>query len=426
MVAVLLRLRFRILANTLQRNTLQLVAVIVGAALTAATGRRRARRNGSSHRPCRREVDPGGRRRRRLRAGVRLARRAAAVRRRRPDPRSARDSLDSRCAPRELMAAMFLVGITWVPGIATIIVSVGIAIAWRAQPASAALAAIVTGLLGAATCVVGSRLTTSVVGSLLRGRGRRPGSRRGARRARAGHPAHAGDAGRRGRRDRRRVLRLHGGGGRARLVAARRRLVGARASRRWAIRRAPLAAAAIAVGTLAVAVAALATGSRRGPARARQPSAARGRRRTARPARLGADHADRRGVRAVAHLLVPRRTAVATAPASSPPPRADADLVEPVRSGCHRARDRPDRRVAPAAVRVRGALVRRHGLRGRARRRGSRHPRPPRSSARPRAHRRSGHRHRADHRRRRSSGGWEICPPCSASPSASCSSRSGW
>ena len=35
-VAVLLRLRFRILANTLQRNTFQLVAVIVGAALTAA------------------------------------------------------------------------------------------------------------------------------------------------------------------------------------------------------------------------------------------------------------------------------------------------------------------------------------------------------------------------------------------------------
>ena len=36
MVAVLLRLRFRILANTLQRNTFQLVAVIVGATLTAA------------------------------------------------------------------------------------------------------------------------------------------------------------------------------------------------------------------------------------------------------------------------------------------------------------------------------------------------------------------------------------------------------
>ena len=35
MVAVLLRLRFRVLANTLQRNTFQLVAVIVGGTLTA-------------------------------------------------------------------------------------------------------------------------------------------------------------------------------------------------------------------------------------------------------------------------------------------------------------------------------------------------------------------------------------------------------
>ncbi len=44
MVALLLRLRFRVLANTLQRNTFQLVAVIVGGTLTAllvAAGARR-------------------------------------------------------------------------------------------------------------------------------------------------------------------------------------------------------------------------------------------------------------------------------------------------------------------------------------------------------------------------------------------------
>ncbi len=71
---------------------------------------------------------------------------------------------------RTLMTAMFLVGITWVPGIATLVVSVGIAIAWRAYPAAAA-AAVVAGLIGAATCVAGSQLTTTVVGTLLRGRG---------------------------------------------------------------------------------------------------------------------------------------------------------------------------------------------------------------------------------------------------------------
>ena len=62
-----------------------------------------------------------------------------------------------------LMAAMFLVGITWVPGIATILVSVGTAIAWRTHPLSA-VAAVVGGLVGAATCIAGSRLTTSIAG----------------------------------------------------------------------------------------------------------------------------------------------------------------------------------------------------------------------------------------------------------------------
>ena len=70
----------------------------------------------------------------------------------------------------QLMAAMFVVGITWIPGIATIIVSVGTAVAWRQQPLSAAVA-LVAGLIGAATAVAASRLTTSVVTTLLRGRG---------------------------------------------------------------------------------------------------------------------------------------------------------------------------------------------------------------------------------------------------------------
>ena len=69
-----------------------------------------------------------------------------------------------------LMAAMFVVGLTWLPGAATIVVSVGTAIAWRTHPLSA-VAAVVAGLIGAATCVAGSRLATSAVGALLRGRG---------------------------------------------------------------------------------------------------------------------------------------------------------------------------------------------------------------------------------------------------------------
>ena len=70
----------------------------------------------------------------------------------------------------QLMGAMFLVGITWIPGITTIAVSVASAIAWRSYPLPAGVA-VLAGLIGAATCVAASRLTTSVIGTLLRGRG---------------------------------------------------------------------------------------------------------------------------------------------------------------------------------------------------------------------------------------------------------------
>jgi ABC-2 type transport system permease protein len=69
----------------------------------------------------------------------------------------------------QLMAAMFLIGVTWVPGIATVAASVGTAIAWRSYPADASLE-VATGLVGAATCIAGSRLVTIAVGSLLRDR----------------------------------------------------------------------------------------------------------------------------------------------------------------------------------------------------------------------------------------------------------------
>lgn len=70
----------------------------------------------------------------------------------------------------QLMIAMTLVGLLWVSGIATLLAALGTAIAWMQHPLAAVLA-IVTGLVGVATCIVGSRVTTTAVGMLLGGRG---------------------------------------------------------------------------------------------------------------------------------------------------------------------------------------------------------------------------------------------------------------
>jgi ABC-2 type transport system permease protein len=167
-VAVLLRLRFRVLGNTLRRNKFQLVAVILGALQALALV----------------AVAVGG---------LRIA--AAAP------PAAAQailvvggatlvfawvvlpllfegveHTLDPLMLARfplrtgQLMAAMFLVGVTWVPGVATIAVSLGTALVWIDQPALVAVA-VLSGLVGAATCIAGSRLTTTVVAGMLRGRG---------------------------------------------------------------------------------------------------------------------------------------------------------------------------------------------------------------------------------------------------------------
>ena len=142
-VAVLLRLRFRVLANTLRRNTFQLVAVIFGGLQALMLLRARGRAAARIDRAARGDqavVVVGGR------AGARLADRAAALRGRRADPRPAKLA---RFPLRtgQLMLAMFLVGVTWVPGITTIARSVATAIAWRSHPLSAVLA-VVTGSSG--------------------------------------------------------------------------------------------------------------------------------------------------------------------------------------------------------------------------------------------------------------------------------------
>ncbi|GAA1952331.1 transporter [Microbacterium deminutum] len=168
MVAVLLRLRFRVLANTLQRNPMQLVAVVTGGVLALGLVML-------------------------VLAGMLLASTA-------PPPVTQAlvviggtalvfgwlavpllfEGVDRTLEPLKLapfplgtgtlMAAMFVSGVAWLPGIATVAVSLATAIAWHAYPVSA-FAAIVLGLLGAATCVVGSRVTTAAAGALLRGRG---------------------------------------------------------------------------------------------------------------------------------------------------------------------------------------------------------------------------------------------------------------
>jgi ABC-2 type transport system permease protein len=167
-VAVLLRLRFQVLANTLRRNKLQLVAVILGAfqalvllgfvvigLIVASTAPPAATQT---------VVVVGGSL---LVLGWMLI------------PvlfEGVEQTLDpQKLAPfplriERIMLAMFLVGVTWVPGVATIAASLGVSIAWRAHPL-AVLASLAAGAIGAATAIAGSRLITAVTGALLRGRG---------------------------------------------------------------------------------------------------------------------------------------------------------------------------------------------------------------------------------------------------------------
>jgi ABC-2 type transport system permease protein len=167
-VGVLLRLRFRVLANTLARNPLQLVAVILGGVLAllmllVALGGLLVASTAPPE-ATQAVVVVGG-------AALVLGWLIVpllfdGVDRTLDPPKLARFPLRTD----QLMLAMFLVGATWIPGILTIAGSIATAIAWRAYPVSAGVA-VVTGLIGAATCIAGSRLVTAVAGTVLRGRG---------------------------------------------------------------------------------------------------------------------------------------------------------------------------------------------------------------------------------------------------------------
>lgn len=168
MVAALLSLRFQVLINTLRRNTFQLVAVILGALQAVGlvglvlTGLVIA--SGAPPAATQAVVVVGG-------AALVLGWLVVPIL-----FEGVEQTLDPLRLARfpvrtgQLMLAMFLVGVSWVPGIATLVVSMATAVAWSARPASALLA-LVTGLVGAVTCIVGSRLVTAVIGTLLRGRG---------------------------------------------------------------------------------------------------------------------------------------------------------------------------------------------------------------------------------------------------------------
>mgnify|MGYP006374349355 FL=1 len=66
------------------------------------------------------------------------------------------------------MWAVVVAAVLWVPGATTLLVSLASAIAWREHPLAAG-AAIVVGMVGTATCIVGSRLVTTTASAMVRG-----------------------------------------------------------------------------------------------------------------------------------------------------------------------------------------------------------------------------------------------------------------
>ena len=133
MVAVLLRLRFRVLANTLRRNTWQLVAVVLGGvqALVLVAAVFGGLLIAST-------APPGATQAVVVVGGAALMLGWVIVPLLFDGVEQTLDPLKLARFPLrtgQLMSAMFLVGITWVPGIATIIVAVGTAVAWRIAPA---------------------------------------------------------------------------------------------------------------------------------------------------------------------------------------------------------------------------------------------------------------------------------------------------
>lgn len=170
MVAALLSLRFRVLANTLNRNALQLLAVIFGALQTvvilviAIAGLAVLVIYPQEVQQA--TVVIGG-------VAVTLGWFLIPLIATGIEPTI--DPLKLSAFPlsvTKLMVAMTLVGATWIPGIATLIVSIATALTWRETP-GAAWAAVGCGLVATLMCIVGSRMTASLTANLVAGRRRR-------------------------------------------------------------------------------------------------------------------------------------------------------------------------------------------------------------------------------------------------------------
>ena len=170
MVAALLSLRFRVLANTLRRNTLQLLAVVFGALQTLVI---LALVIGGLAvlviypQPVQQATVVIG--------GVALALGWFLIPLVATGIEPTIDPLKLSAFPisvTRLMAAMTLVGATWIPGIATLLVSIATALVWRETP-GAAWAAVGCGVVATLICIVGSRMTASLSANLVAGRRRR-------------------------------------------------------------------------------------------------------------------------------------------------------------------------------------------------------------------------------------------------------------
>lgn len=171
MVAALLSLRFRVLGNTLGRNTLQLLAVIFGGLQTLIV---LALVVGGLAvlviypQPVQQATVVIG--------GLALTLGWFLIPLIATGIEPTIDPLKLSAFPipvSRLMIAMTLVGALWIPGIATFLVSIATALTWRETPV-AALLALLCGVVATLTCIVGSRLAASLTANLVSGRGVRP------------------------------------------------------------------------------------------------------------------------------------------------------------------------------------------------------------------------------------------------------------
>ncbi|TPW77194.1 transporter [Schumannella soli] len=170
-IALLLRLRFRVLLNTLRRNVLQLVLVILGGvqgtvvAVLAIVGLVLLGLLGGD--------EPGAllvRQRTVVTGGLVLTLGWMIV----PLITSGvENTLDPRRLARfpirvgTLMRAQVLVGLTWIPGVLTLLVALAAAAVWRGPAIPVAIVCAVPGVL---ICVVGSRLAASLTTAAIASR----------------------------------------------------------------------------------------------------------------------------------------------------------------------------------------------------------------------------------------------------------------